>query len=459
MMRREGKPSSAEESHCSTNRALDQGRCRELVTPDESEDSDIAQRRDGSATGTGVPMRNHDGSVMLDHRGRVVYRSQFLSTHPIRSECKERVGYAGRKFTYVSGDGVIRNMNAAFGSGGWGSAITMERLVMNEKDSQGRWVIGYITTVRVTLENSVSHEDCGSGEGINNNKTQAHEKAMKSAVTDALKRACRHFGERLGNALYVKGNGVKTAPKNNRSALLQIEAKDALDLFGEQDKLREKFDKDKNGDDICDSERKSETRIIQTKNRSNRVSMDGDGIGGDRSNFESVQQCGARASRSGAITTSPCVQGEINRPRSGTEKLMVQDNLASKDEGFGREKRTSASFPQERALPNVTPKAAELGQKKNYRARQLNTNNPISPRGSSMDEQNHIQFSAEMSHQGHMQPPPPTPFYDPLGTLSRSSPSMESTQHQRCPLKRPAPFPSDQIRKRVTTSSNPYGRR
>ena len=57
---------------------------------------------------THQPMRNYDGTMMRDATSKVIYKSQFLSTHPLKSDCKERVGYAGRKFTYVSGDGVIR---------------------------------------------------------------------------------------------------------------------------------------------------------------------------------------------------------------------------------------------------------------------------------------------------------------------------------------------------------------
>lgn len=53
--------------------------------------------------------------------------------------------------------------------------------------------------MRVTLQSGLSHEDCGSGEGINDSKIKAHETAMKCAVTDAMKRAARHYGERLGN--------------------------------------------------------------------------------------------------------------------------------------------------------------------------------------------------------------------------------------------------------------------
>ena len=66
---------------------------------------------------TNEPMQNYDGSEMRDSNSQLVYKSQFLSTHPLWSDCKERVGYGGKKFTYVSGDGVIRTMNAIFGHG------------------------------------------------------------------------------------------------------------------------------------------------------------------------------------------------------------------------------------------------------------------------------------------------------------------------------------------------------
>jgi len=66
---------------------------------------------------TNEPMKNYDGSLMRDTNSQIVYKSQFLSTHPLLSDCKERVGYGGKKFTYVSGDGVIRDMNTIFGYG------------------------------------------------------------------------------------------------------------------------------------------------------------------------------------------------------------------------------------------------------------------------------------------------------------------------------------------------------
>lgn len=65
---------------------------------------------------------------------------------------------------------------------------------------RGKWVVGYAVTVKVMiLKTGASHEDCGIGEGSHESKLKALDNAMKSAVTDAMKRACRHFGERLGN--------------------------------------------------------------------------------------------------------------------------------------------------------------------------------------------------------------------------------------------------------------------
>jgi len=76
-------------------------------------------------------MRNHDGTVMLDHNGHIVHRDKFLSTKPLRKEIKERPGYGGKKFYYLNGECVIRTMNTVFGHTGWSTDVTMERLVVS----------------------------------------------------------------------------------------------------------------------------------------------------------------------------------------------------------------------------------------------------------------------------------------------------------------------------------------
>ena len=72
--------------------------------------------------------------------------------------------------------------------------------------------------MRVTLRDGTYHEDIGYGHIENcKGKAAAFEKAKKEAVTDAMKRALRNFGNVLGNCLYDKDylskvTKVKVAP-------------------------------------------------------------------------------------------------------------------------------------------------------------------------------------------------------------------------------------------------------
>ena len=67
------------------------------------------------------------------------------------------------------------------------------------KDDKGRHHVAYIATVRVTHRKSgVFREDCGAGDAIDRSVATASGNALKGAVTDAMKRAARHFGEKLG---------------------------------------------------------------------------------------------------------------------------------------------------------------------------------------------------------------------------------------------------------------------
>ena len=59
--------------------------------------------------------------------------------------------------------------------------------------------------IRVVLKNGAFHEDVGYGCATNMpTDVEATEKALKSAVSDATKRALRVFGDRLGNCLTDK---------------------------------------------------------------------------------------------------------------------------------------------------------------------------------------------------------------------------------------------------------------
>ena len=54
--------------------------------------------------------------------------------------------------------------------------------------------------VRLTHKASGAYkEDCGAGDSTDKHFGTAMSHAMKGSITDAMKRAARHFGNKLGN--------------------------------------------------------------------------------------------------------------------------------------------------------------------------------------------------------------------------------------------------------------------
>jgi len=74
----------------------------------------------------------------------------------------------------------------------------------------------YTATVRVTVRGCQPKADVGCG-FVAEETPEAHEAAYKGAVTDALKRALRHFGDQFGNRLYDRRNGLDAMPALSES--------------------------------------------------------------------------------------------------------------------------------------------------------------------------------------------------------------------------------------------------
>ena len=124
----------------------------------------------------------------------------MLATRPLRNELQTRPGPGNRKLVYLSGDSVTRTLNDVFGFDGWSLEVKKSERQDFTKDSKGRYHVAYISTVRVTHRRSGAFkEDCGAGDSIDKSLGTATSHALKASITDALKRAVRHFGDKLGN--------------------------------------------------------------------------------------------------------------------------------------------------------------------------------------------------------------------------------------------------------------------
>jgi DNA repair and recombination protein RAD52 len=128
-----------------------------------------------------------------------------------RSVVSERDGGGGRKLSYLEGHYVIDRLNKVFGHLNWSKEIVEIKEVVNTT-SKGTFP-AYLAKVRLIIrpphtegltyyqENVIKE---GYGYGADKSGQNAHELAIKEAVTDGLKVAAKDLGQSMGLALYDK---------------------------------------------------------------------------------------------------------------------------------------------------------------------------------------------------------------------------------------------------------------
>jgi DNA repair and recombination protein RAD52 len=118
---------------------------------------------------------------------------------------KQRPGPGGKQLKYITGKTAIDTANRIFGVGKWGyRVLSKSREVVGDKEFYTADVELYVVGCPFPFP--------GEGEGIPlNNTVEQHAKARKEAVTDALKRALRHFGDQFGLCLYDEDSYVEAS--------------------------------------------------------------------------------------------------------------------------------------------------------------------------------------------------------------------------------------------------------
>jgi len=127
-----------------------------------------------------------------------------LDSSRIKSRSKGNV-----TLSYLEGFDIIETANKIFGYGNWDYSISKLEQVSQEQNLNQNNVICYKAVINIVVHDlqhskHVSREDVGCGTGIAKTLADAHEGAAKEAVTDAIKRTLRSFGNQFGNSLYDK---------------------------------------------------------------------------------------------------------------------------------------------------------------------------------------------------------------------------------------------------------------
>jgi len=127
-----------------------------------------------------------------------------LDSSRIKSRSKGNVS-----LSYLEGFDVIETANKIFGYGNWSYNISTLEQVSQEQNHNQNNVVCYKAVIQIRVydlqhSKNVTREDVGFGTGIAKTLADAHEGGAKEAVTDAIKRTLRSFGNQFGNSLYDK---------------------------------------------------------------------------------------------------------------------------------------------------------------------------------------------------------------------------------------------------------------
>lgn len=122
----------------------------------------------------------------------------------------------GRELSYIEGWHAIAEANRIFGFDAW-SRETAESKCVLSREVRGAFHAVYVAKVRISVrveEQVIIREGFGTGEAQSATLGEAHDKAIKTAETDATKRALATFGKPFGLALYL-GHKTKPRPEEN----------------------------------------------------------------------------------------------------------------------------------------------------------------------------------------------------------------------------------------------------
>ena len=148
------------------------------------------------------------------NKNQLTSLNQELDLNRIKTREKGNIN-----LSYIEGFDVIDTANLIFGYGNWSYLISSLTQVSQEQNHNQNFVVCYKAVVKLIVKDdnhskSIFRQDVGFGTGVSKTLADSHENAGKEAVTDALKRAMRSFGNQFGNSLYDK---TKNHQANNES--------------------------------------------------------------------------------------------------------------------------------------------------------------------------------------------------------------------------------------------------
>jgi recombination DNA repair RAD52 pathway protein len=117
----------------------------------------------------------------------------------------KRQGGGGRSLSYLEAWDVKAHLIRIFGFGQW-SWDVMETHLAYEQEASGKWNVGYRVIGQLRIHaTGATYSEAAVGSATLPQRGEAHDMAIKTAESDALKRAAINLGDQFGLSLYNNG--------------------------------------------------------------------------------------------------------------------------------------------------------------------------------------------------------------------------------------------------------------
>jgi len=133
---------------------------------------------------------------------------------------------AGRSLSYLEAWDVKAHLNRIFGFLNWSADVTQAELAFEEKNEKGQWNVGYKVVLRLSfgMHEYATYTEAAVGSATLPSRGEAHDMAIKTAESDALKRAAINLGTQFGLSLYDNGSTKDVIGQTlDRNVTLQTE--------------------------------------------------------------------------------------------------------------------------------------------------------------------------------------------------------------------------------------------
>lgn len=120
---------------------------------------------------------------------------------------------AGRSLSYLEAWDVKAHLIRVFGFCGWSADVRSADIAFEEKNEKGNWDVGYKVVLCLRIHNTTdsflaeaTYTEAAVGSASLPRRGDAHDMAIKTAESDALKRAAINLGTQFGLSLYNDGS-------------------------------------------------------------------------------------------------------------------------------------------------------------------------------------------------------------------------------------------------------------